>query len=58
MLAETTRLIHDFAARIKMLAERYETPLPALESTASELQQRVQQHLAAMGFEWKGVSLK
>lgn len=54
MLAETTRLIQDFAARIKMLAERYETPLPAIEASVIELQQRVQQHLAAMGFEWKG----
>lgn len=54
MLGETSRLIHDFAARIKLLAERYETPLPALVSSASELQNRVQQHLAAMGFEWKG----
>lgn len=55
MIGETARLIQDFAARIKMLAERYETPLPALEDSVSELQNRVQQHLAAMGFEWKGV---
>lgn len=54
MLGETSRLIHDFAARLKTLAERYETPLPALESTVSELQRRVQQHLSSMGFKWKG----
>lgn len=54
MISETDRLVQSFAAQLKMLTERYETPLPALESSVSKFQQRVQQHLATMGFEWKG----
>lgn len=54
MLGEADLLIQSFAARLKALAERYETPLPVLEQSVNELQHRVQQHLKAMGFEWKG----
>ena len=54
MIGEASRLVQDFAARLKVLAERYERPLPDLESSVLELQNRVQQHLAAMGFERKG----
>lgn len=51
MLDETSRLIQDFATRLKELVERYETCLPVLEYSVSELQRRVQHHLVSMGFE-------
>ena len=53
-LGETDRLIQAFAARLKVLTERYENPLPELENRVNELQGKVQQHLNAMGFKWKG----
>ena len=54
MLGETDRLIQAFAARLKVLTERYEIPLPELENRVNELQNKVQKHLNAMGFKWKG----
>lgn len=54
MMGETDRLVQSFSSRLKELVERYETPLPVLEARAKELQNRVQQHLSAMGFERKG----
>ena len=38
--------------RIKELAERYENTLPELNAEAEELEQRVDDHLKKMGFEW------
>lgn len=57
MLGETDCLIQAFAARLKVLTERYETPLPELENRVNELQGKVQLHLNAMGFKWEGGSL-
>ena len=39
--------------RIKELAERYETPLPAIEEEVNELEDKVRTHLEKMGFVWK-----
>jgi type I restriction enzyme M protein len=36
--------------RIKELAERYETPLPEIDKEVNELENKVNQHLAKMGF--------
>ena len=36
--------------RIKELSERYETPLPAIEQTAKDLESKVNAHLVKMGF--------
>ncbi len=38
--------------RIKELAERYDTPLPALNAEAEELETTVNAHLEKMGFVW------
>ena len=39
--------------RIKELAERYETPLPQLETELVEVESKVNAHLEKMGFVWK-----
>ena len=39
--------------RIKELAERYETPLPKQTSEVKTLEEKVNTHLAKMGFVWK-----
>lgn len=54
IIGETDRLVQSFSSKLKELVERYESPLPVLEARAKELQNRVQHHLSAMGFEWKG----
>ncbi len=40
------------AQRVKELAERYETPMPILAKNVTDLESKVQQHLAKMGFAW------
>jgi len=47
--AEVDRVSQALAARIRQLAERYETPLPDLTATAEALAARVNQHLRNMG---------
>jgi type I restriction enzyme M protein len=50
--AEVDRVTDQLTARVRELAERYETPLPTLVSRVAELEQRVSGHLARMGFAW------
>jgi type I restriction enzyme M protein len=50
---EMARISQALARRVKELAERYETPLPALTKRVAELEAKVQGHLAKMGFAWK-----
>jgi len=38
--------------RVKELAERYDTPLPQLETRVQDLEQSVKLHLEKMGFTW------
>jgi type I restriction enzyme M protein len=40
------------AGRIKELAERYETPLPDLNTDVMNLENKVNEHLEKMGFQW------
>ncbi|GHB88779.1 type I restriction-modification system subunit M [Persicitalea jodogahamensis] len=47
---EMDNISHRLTQRIRELAERYETPLPELETDVEEIEQRVKGHLAAMGF--------
>lgn len=49
---ELQRISQRLTQRIKELAERYETPLPELESNLGELEEKVKAHLAKMGFAW------
>ncbi len=48
--AEQDRVSYRLTGRVRDLAERYAEPLPQLEQQVSELQQRVESHLARMGF--------
>jgi type I restriction enzyme M protein len=49
---ETDRISQRLAARIKELAERYESTLPQLDTDVDELEQKVRGHLKRMGFSW------
>ena len=46
---ELDRTLSGIAAEVKALAERYETPLPALEANVEALRAKVREHLAEMG---------
>ena len=37
---------------LKELADRYDTPMPQMASRVAELEAKVNQHLAKMGFVW------
>ncbi len=50
---EADRISQRLTGRIKELAERYETPLPEMEKTVEELEEKVNAHLERMGFVWK-----
>ena len=50
---EMDRVSQALTRRVKELAERYETPLPALTHKVAELEERVSGHLERMGFAWK-----
>ncbi len=50
---EMDRISQALTQRVKELAERYETPLPAATSRVAELEARVNRHLERMGFAWK-----
>jgi type I restriction enzyme M protein len=51
--AELHRISQRLAQRIKELAERYETPLPALTNEVTALEEKVTAHLQKMGLAWK-----
>ena len=48
--AETDRISQTLTQRIKELADRYDTPVPALTRRVAELDAKVNAHLAKMGF--------
>jgi type I restriction enzyme M protein len=50
---ETERISQALTQRVRELADRYETPLPALAERAAEMEQRVARHLERMGFTWQ-----
>ena len=47
---EMDRISQALTQRVKELAERYDTPMPQMASRVAELEARVNQHLAKMGF--------
>ena len=49
---EMERVSQQLTRRVKELAERYETPLPEMQSRVAELEARVTSHLLEMGFSW------
>jgi type I restriction enzyme M protein len=50
--SELDRVSQALTGRIRQLADRYATPLPALGDEVGELAGRVDEHLKAMGFVW------
>lgn len=49
---EIDRVSQQLTARVKELAERYESPLPALTDRVAGLDAKVSRHLEKMGFAW------
>jgi type I restriction enzyme M protein len=49
---EVDRVSQRLTARVKELAERYETPLPQAVNLVAELEAKVNRHLQNMGFVW------
>jgi type I restriction enzyme M protein len=47
---EMDRVSQGLTSRVKVLAERYERPLPAMVDRVAELEEKVAAHLAKMGF--------
>jgi len=50
---EMQRISQRLTQRIKELADRYDTPMPKLLDEVSLLEERVNAHLAKMGFAWR-----
>jgi type I restriction enzyme M protein len=50
---EMQRISQALTQRIKELAERYETPMPLQLMSVKALEEKVNTHLAKMGFVWK-----
>ena len=50
MQTELDRVSQALTGRIRQLAERYSTPLPALNAEVEALAAKVNAHLAKMGF--------
>lgn len=50
VLGEVDRLSQTLAGRVKELAERYAEPLPAIAKDAEGLKEKVESHLAKMGY--------
>ena len=50
---EIDQISQALTGRIKELAERYETPLPDIDSDVKNLENKVNEHLERMGFGWK-----
>lgn len=49
---EMDRISQALTQRVRELAERYETPLPQMQSQVAELEAKVSRHLQKMGFAW------
>ena len=49
---EVERVSQALTRRVKELVERYDTPLPKLAVTVSDLEAKVAGHLTKMGFAW------
>jgi type I restriction enzyme M protein len=49
---EMDRVSQALTGRVRELAERYETPLPALTERVADLEVKVNRHLEKMGFAW------
>jgi type I restriction enzyme M protein len=49
---EVDRIAQHLERRVRELAERYQTPLPALTKEVAELEGKVKRHLERMGFAW------
>ncbi|MEJ5315580.1 MAG: type I restriction-modification system subunit M [Tenuifilum sp.] len=49
---EMDNISHRLTQRIKELADRYENPLPKLNSEVAELTAKVEGHLQKMGYKW------
>jgi type I restriction enzyme M protein len=54
--AEIERVTQQLANRVKTLEERYAEPLPELTQSVSELADKVDKHLKAMGLSWESNS--
>ena len=52
MRTEIDNVSQRLTNRIKELAERYDTPLPALDKEVEGLEAKVNAHLEKMGFVW------
>jgi type I restriction enzyme M protein len=50
---EMDRVSQQLTARVRELADRYDTPLPALATRTANLEAKVNAHLERMGFAWK-----
>ena len=50
---EVERVSQTLTGRVRQLAERYATPLPALAAEVETLSARVEEHLRRMGVAWK-----
>jgi len=50
---ETGQISQGLTQRLKELAERYETPVPNLTDKVADMEEKVNQHLEKMGFQWK-----
>lgn len=50
--AEMQRISQRLTQRVKELAERYETPMPAMLQEVEELESKVNAHLQKMGYSW------
>ena len=50
---EMDRVSQQLTARVRELAERYESALPKLTDRVAELETKVNGHLERMGFSWK-----
>ncbi len=49
---EMDRISQHLTQRIKELSERYENPLPELETNVKNMEIKVEEHLKKMGFSW------
>ena len=50
---ELSRVSQTLTGRLRELAERYATPLPALAAEVETLSARVEEHLRRMGVAWE-----
>ena len=50
---EMDRVSQQLTARVRELAERYESPLPQVTSRVADLESKVNGHLERMGYSWK-----